>query len=74
MGAESIHGAMCKPGDLVATPTGRMARVVEVTVDGRRQLEYLDNDGGEVVLRPSLLSLVHSAPVRGFLGVRRGDR
>jgi len=53
-----------KPGDLVRTPTGRTARVDDLRADGRRELRYVDRDGGEVALRADRLTLVAAAPRR----------
>lgn len=55
---------LIKPGDLVRTPTGRTARVVgEPRYDGRRDLEYIDQGGGEVTLHPATLTLVVEGPI-----------
>lgn len=53
-----------KPGDLVRTPTGRTARVDELRADGRRDLRYVDLDGGEVALPSRLLRQIAASPVR----------
>lgn len=53
-----------KPGDLVATPSGRVAMVCALRADGRRELRYQDREGGDVALAPGLLTrIVNSAPV-----------
>lgn len=57
---------MIKPRDIVRTPSGRTARVIEVLPAGRRLLEYLDDREG-VELHESMLYLVQSAPVVGFV-------
>lgn len=54
-----------KPRDLVRTPSGRTARVVEVLARGYRLLEYVDDHEG-VELHESMLYLVDAAPVLGF--------
>lgn len=56
---------MIKPRDLVRTPSGRTARVIEVLPGGRRLLEYIDDREG-VELHESMLYLIQSAPVLGF--------
>lgn len=53
-----------KPGDIVRTPTGRTAKVIEPRSDGKRDLEYLDSEGGKVALEPEMLTMVTPAPVR----------
>jgi preprotein translocase subunit YajC len=53
-----------KEGDLVTTPSGRMARVIRVGERGERDLRYLDLSGEEVTMRASHLTLICSAPVR----------
>lgn len=73
MRADVIHGAPFKPGDLVETPTGRMARVVEVLPENRRALDYVDDAGGRVSLPMRLLNLVHSWPVQGFRDAPRAS-
>lgn len=52
-----------KPGDLVRTPSGRLARVDDLRADGRRELRYVDLEGGDVALPASQLLLVSRAPV-----------
>lgn len=59
-----------KPRDIVRTPSGRTARVVEILPRGFRLLEYLDDHEG-VEIHESLLFLVQSATVVGFVGVVR---
>ena len=44
-----------KPGDNVETPTGRLGVVLAVTPGGRREIQYVDRDGGTVELRADLL-------------------
>lgn len=53
-----------KPRDLVRTPTGRTALVVEILGDGRRELKYVDGDRSTVALSPSLLKVQISAKPR----------
>lgn len=53
-----------KPGDLVRTPSGRTALVDDLRWDGRREIRFVDLDGGEAALRPEHLTLVAAAPVR----------
>jgi hypothetical protein len=52
-----------KPGDLVSTPSGRIARVDDLRADGRREIRFVDLEGGEAALRPELLTIVMRAPV-----------
>lgn len=66
MRAAEVHGAHAKLGDLVETPTHRMARVMDIRGDGRRLCQYLHGEPGEVVLPPSLLRTLVSVPVTGF--------
>lgn len=44
-----------KLGDMVETPTGRMGRVMAVVPGGRREIQYVDRNGGNVILRAELL-------------------
>lgn len=53
-----------KPGDEVETPTGRRAKVTDLRADGKRDLEYLDADGGSVALEPEMLKLLKYGAVR----------
>ena len=53
--------AYIKPRDIVRTPSGRDARVIEVLPEGRRRLEYLDDYEG-VELPARLLYVVQAAP------------
>lgn len=55
---------MIKPRDKVLTPTGRLAEVISLTADGRRELMYLDEVASYVTLEPEMLRVVYSAPVR----------
>lgn len=55
---------MIKPRDKVLTPTGRLAEVISLTADGRRELMYLDEVASYVTLEPEMLRAVYSAPVR----------
>ena len=60
--------------DLVRTPSGRTARVIEVRPsDGRRVCEYLDGAKDEVVLKPDLLLVVKSADVVPWRRDKRGN-
>lgn len=52
-----------KPGDLVETPSGRHAKVIEVEPGRNRLLQYCDNREG-VVLPAALLKVLRAAPVR----------
>ena len=56
-----------KPRDLVETPSGRTAKVVELNADGSRKLRYTDGSREEVSLMPAHLRLVHEAKVRPWL-------
>lgn len=58
-----MAAAPLKPGDLVRTPSGRTARVDELRPDGRREVRFVDLEGGEAALRPELLTLVIAGPV-----------
>ena len=58
-----MGNAPLKPGDLVRTPSGRTARVNELRADGRRDVRFVDLDGGEAALHPNKLVLVASAPI-----------
>ncbi len=51
-----------KPRDLVRTPSGRTARVVDVLPGHRRLCQYEDNGQGVEILA-RLLQVVASAPV-----------
>ena len=55
---------MIKEGDVVVTPTGRMARVTGIGAHGERDLRYMDLSGDEVTMRAAHLRLICSAPVR----------
>lgn len=57
-------GSPIKPGDLVRTPLGRTARVRELRADGKRELAYIDAEGGEVVLGERDLTLVVASEPR----------
>lgn len=59
-----------KPRDIVRTPSGRTAKVIEILPRGFRLLEYLDDHEG-VELHESLLFVVQSAIVVGFAGAIR---
>lgn len=63
-----------KPGDLVRTPSGRTARVDDLRADGRRELRYVDLDGGEVALPSRMLRPVAAAPVRPWKSGERTRR
>lgn len=54
--------AQFKPNDLVRTPSGRTARVEDLRPDGRRDLRFVDIEGGTCALRPELLTIVATAP------------
>ena len=56
-----------KPRDLVETPSGRVAKVLELNPDGSRRLRYTDGKREEVDLMPAHLRLVHEARVRPWL-------
>jgi hypothetical protein len=58
-----VAGAPFKPNDLVLTPTGRAARVEELRADGRRDIRYIDREGGVAALFPKDLTLLAVAPV-----------
>lgn len=57
------NAPLFKPGDHVRTPTFRLAVVTDIRTDGKRDLEYLDAEGGKVALEPSMLVLVKAAKV-----------
>lgn len=59
-----MSAAPLKPGDLVRTPSGRTGRVDDLRWDGRREIRYVDLEGGTVALRPEKLVLVAASPVR----------
>lgn len=44
-----------KPRDTVELPSGRLGMVMAVVPDGRREVQYLDVDGGSVILHATLL-------------------
>lgn len=46
---------LAKPLDTVETPRGRIGRVLAVLPGGRREIQYLDLEGGTVELRADLL-------------------
>jgi len=50
-----------KPRDVVRTPSGRTAQVVDLNHDGTRELMYLDKEGGYVTLETRMLHLVKEA-------------
>lgn len=52
---------LAKPRDTVETPTGRLGVVMAVAPEGRREVHYIDQQGGDVVLRASLLRVLVSA-------------
>ena len=58
-----MAAVLLKPGDFVITPSGRLARIDELRPDGRRDIRFIDLEGGEAALRPELLKLVATAPV-----------
>jgi hypothetical protein len=58
------HPPVLKEGDLVFTPTGRMAKVIGIGQNGERELRYVDLAGEEVTLRVVHLRLISSAPIR----------
>lgn len=51
-------------GDKVRTPLKRLAMVVQTRGDGRYDLQYLDQDCGQVALSGEQLELVKRAPLR----------
>ena len=53
-----------KPRDVVRTPSGRTAEVVALTQDGKRELMYLDGDGGYVTLERHMLVMLKEATPR----------
>lgn len=55
--------APLKPGDLVRTPSGRTAKVEDLRPDGRREIRYVDVEGGTVALRPEVLTILVRGPV-----------
>lgn len=56
--------AIIKPRDKVLTPTGRLAEVISLTADGKRELMYLDEVGSYVTLEPQMLRVVYCAPIK----------
>lgn len=57
-------GPIIKPGDLVQTPTGRPAVVMNIRSDGKRDCNYTDQEGGQVALATKDLKLVKSMKPR----------
>lgn len=57
-----------KPRDLVRTPHGRTARVVEVLTAGRRLVQFIDGPREQAIVQRDDLLLVREAPVVGFQG------
>lgn len=57
-----------KPGDLVRTPSGATATVVDINPDGSRELELLN--GERLALLPSLLFVVRAAVPQPWPPVR----
>jgi hypothetical protein len=62
--AADLSEPLAKPGDMVETPTGRFGRVMAVVPGGRREIDYIDQDGGNVILRADLLRVLVSAKPR----------
>jgi hypothetical protein len=60
-----------KPDDLVSTPRGRLARVLEILPGHKRLCRYECGDRGEFVLAAGLLKLQESAKPRRWLERRR---
>lgn len=52
---------LAKPRDTVDLPSGRLGMVVAVLPDHRREVHYLDLQGGTVILAASLLRVRISA-------------
>lgn len=59
-----------KPRDLVRTPHGRTARVVEVLTAGRRLVQFVDGPREQAIVERDGLLLVQAAPVIGFQDAR----
>jgi hypothetical protein len=59
-----------KPDDLVRTPSGRTAVVIQVRPCGFRLLQYVDAPRGQVELHVDDLYLVRSAVPRPWPGYR----
>jgi len=53
--AADLDHPLAKPRDTVETPTGRIGLVTAVLPGGRREVQYMDLDGGMVELRAGLL-------------------
>lgn len=66
--APAIRVPTIKPGDLVRTPSGATATVLEINPDGSRELELLN--GQRLALLPGLLFLVRAALPRPWPSLR----
>jgi hypothetical protein len=53
--AADLDHPLAKPRDTVETPLGRIGLVTAVLPAGRREVQYLDLEGGMVELRADLL-------------------
>lgn len=53
-----------KPRDLVTTPTGRLAKILEVLPFSERVVEFLEGERGEATFRTTQLKMYHAAAVR----------
>jgi hypothetical protein len=53
-----------KPKDLVTTPTGRLAKILEVLPYSERLVEFLEGERGEAVFRICQLKMFQAAKVR----------
>lgn len=60
-----VSDPLYKPGDLVRTPSGRYARVIEVRPERRRLVRYLDEAPGEdFEIGVTKLEMMKSAAVK----------
>lgn len=62
--AANLAQPLAKPRDQVETPLGRVGLVLAVLPGGRREVQYLDPEGGTVELRADLLKVVVNAKTR----------
>lgn len=53
--AADLDQPLAKPRDTVELPSGRLGLVVAVLPEHRREVQYLDGQGGTVILPASLL-------------------